>query len=142
MPVLPLVFTDISSGATTAACPNCRIKKLPNVKRGKEVTVSEWIILCGNMEMFVGGNPASVSDQKLVGLSFGGVPIVGQADGDWLEIDMTEDAWKPYCGTDGEVAWARQYNKMATVKIMLKQTSPSNDVLSAFLRTDQIPAAV
>lgn len=62
----------------------------------------------------------------------GGAPMVGIADGTFVKVTRDEDSFKKYVGADGEVTRARNKNRGGTVEITLSQSSPSNDVLSAF----------
>ena len=141
MPVLPFIMID-GNGGTVLKSFNARIKKAPNVERGKEINTVEWMIMCGNLDVFIAGMPGDTYDPLLVAMTFGGVPIVGLADGTFIKIERNEDEWKDYAGTDGEVAWARQHDKRGTVTFTLKITSPSNDDLSAIMVSDAIPAPV
>ena len=141
MPVLPFMMID-GKGGTVLKSFNARIKKAPNVERGKEINTVEWMIMCGNLDVFIAGMPGDTYDPLLVAMTFGGVPIVGLADGTFIKIERNEDEWKDYAGTDGEVAWARQHDKRGTVTFTLKITSPSNDDLSAIMVSDAIPAPV
>jgi len=141
MPVLPFVMVD-GNGATVARAVNCRIKKIPDLSRGKDVSSVEWVIMAGNMEYFLGGMPGLTYDPVLFSASFGGVPIQGFADGEVIKIVMNEDLWKNYCGTDGEVAWSRQKDKRALISFFIKITSATNDALSALAKIDSIPLPV
>lgn len=141
MPVLQFQMID-GNGDTICGAPNCRIKKAPTVERGKDINTVEWVILCGNLDMNIGGMPGDTYDPLLVAMVFGGAPIVGIAEGTFIKIERNEDEWKDYAGTDGEVAWARQHDKRGTVTFTLKITSPSNDDLSAFMISDAIPLPV
>jgi len=141
MPVLSFLMTD-GNGGTVAKAFNCRIKKPADLKYGKEIDTREWTIMCGNLDIFIKGMPGGTYDPLLVGMTFGGVPVVGLADGSFIEVTRNEDDWKDYAGTEGEVVWARQHDKRGVVKFTLKMTSPTNDAFSAIMATDSIPLPV
>ena len=141
MPVLPFMMID-DNGGTVAKSVNCRIKKPAELEYGKEINTREWVIMCGNLDIFIAGMPGGTYDPLLVGMTFGGVPIVGIADGTFIKVSRNEDDWKDYAGTEGEVVWARQHDKRGTVTFTLKNTSPSNEDLSAIMISDSIPAPV
>ena len=141
MPILPFVMID-GNGGTIASSYNARIKKLPMIERGKDITAIEWVIMCGNLDAQIAGMPGQTYDPLLVAMTYGGVPVVGLAEGTFIKIERNEDDWKDYAGSDGEVAWARQHDKRGTVTFTLKITSPSNDDLSAIMVSDSIPLPI
>lgn len=75
-------------------------------------------------------------DPAQVNLVIGGQLITGFMDGTFIQVSREEDSWLPQVGADGEVARARNANKMGRIVVTLMQTSPSNDVLSAMHNTD------
>lgn len=75
-------------------------------------------------------------DPRNVQIICGGVPISGFADGTFVSVASDEDLYNKTVGADGEVSRARSNNRAATVTLTLKQTSQSNDVLSAFAAAD------
>lgn len=77
-------------------------------------------------------------DPKKVIISFLGNIITGFADGEFITVERDADAFTKYVGADGQVARARNNNKSATVTITLAQGSPSNAVLSAAARLDEL----
>lgn len=76
-------------------------------------------------------------DPKQVVLAFGGVPISGYADGEFISIEQTSDAFTMSSGADGDVSRVRNNDDTATLTLTLAMTSPSNDVLSGFLEADK-----
>ena len=128
-----------AGGATVIKCLNARIKKPADVKRGNELHDQTWELMCGNLEMAVGGNPTATFDFALYAVTFNGIPIVQFKEGTSIEVTRSADDWKMEIGVLGEAGWSRQYNKSGDVKFTLMQTSPSNDVLSAFQLVDGIP---
>lgn len=76
-------------------------------------------------------------DPKQVIISIGGVPMSGFSDGTFLEIDRDEATWTKVVGADGLVTRAKTNNFSGTLTLTLKQSSPSNDVLSGFLAIDE-----
>lgn len=76
-------------------------------------------------------------DPKLITVVIGGVPMSGFTDGTFLEIDRDEPTWTKIVGADGYVTRGKTNNFSGTLTLTLKQSSPSNDVLSGFLSVDE-----
>jgi hypothetical protein len=76
-------------------------------------------------------------DPKKVILTIGGVPMGGFADGTFISLERTSDAYAIHSGADGEVARAKSNDKTAQLTITLAQTSDSNAVLSAIAQLDE-----
>lgn len=67
-----------------------------------------------------------------------GVPVdSGYADGEFVKIEMADDAFKTKVGTDGEVTRSKTNNFLAKVTIRLMQTSDGNAKLSAIHELDK-----
>lgn len=67
-----------------------------------------------------------------------GVPIdSGYADGEFIKIEMADDAFKTKVGTDGEITRSKSNNFLAKVTIRLMQTSDANALLSAVHELDK-----
>lgn len=64
-------------------------------------------------------------DPQKVNLVVNEVVITGFADGSMIEVERNEDAIYPYVGTKGEVSIAESADRTGTIKVTLKQTSPS-----------------
>ena len=77
-------------------------------------------------------------DPRLVNILIGGVPMQGFADGTFLSIDRDEDAFVKVVGADGTSTRIKSNNRSATLTLTLKQSSPSNDVLSGFAALDEL----
>ena len=77
-------------------------------------------------------------DAKKVIVNYGGAPIKGFDDGDFVAIKATADRWTRKVGADGEVARSRGNDETSEVTISLSQTSPANSVLSAFVEADRL----
>lgn len=73
------------------------------------------------------GNPA-----------IGEMQITGFADGDAVEIEEANDAYKSEGGADGFVDRVKNGNNFLNIKIKLRQTSPANQVLSALHSADRL----
>lgn len=80
-------------------------------------------------------------DPAQVVISVGGVPMSGFTDGTFCEIVRNEATWNMVVGADGLVTRGKTNNNSGTLTITLKQSSPSNDVLSAFLIADELSNA-
>lgn len=77
-------------------------------------------------------------DPRQVNISVGGVPMQGFADGTFLLIDRDEDAFTKVTGADGTSTRVKSNNRSGTLTLTLKQSSPSNDVLSGFAALDEL----
>lgn len=80
-------------------------------------------------------NPADVV------ISIGGVPMSGFADGTFLLIDRDENAFTKVTGADGTTTRVKSNNRSGTMTLTLKQSSPSNDVLSGFAALDELTSS-
>jgi len=76
-------------------------------------------------------------DPNNVQLILGGVGISGYADGTFINLTYDEDLYNKTVGADGEVSRSKTTNRSATLTITLKQTSSSNDALSALYQLDE-----
>jgi hypothetical protein len=76
-------------------------------------------------------------DPKEVIITIGGVPMSGFSDGTFLEIDRNEPTWQLVVGADGFTTRGKTNNFSGTLTLTLKQSSPSNDVLSGFMAIDE-----
>lgn len=76
-------------------------------------------------------------DPKNVIVTIGGVPMSGYSDGTFLEITRNEPTWNLVVGADGLVTRGKTNNFSGSMVITLKQSSPSNDVLSGFMAIDE-----
>lgn len=77
-------------------------------------------------------------DPKSVIITIGGVPMSGFSDGTFLEVNRDEATWNKVVGADGYVTRGKTNNFTGTITLTLKQSSPSNDVLSGFMAADEI----
>jgi hypothetical protein len=77
-------------------------------------------------------------DASEVVVSIGGVPMSGYTDGTFVEVARNEPTWTMVVGADGLVTRAKTNNFSGTLTLTLKQSSPSNDVLSGFLNVDEL----
>ena len=77
-------------------------------------------------------------DPKEVIITIGGVPMSGFSDGTFLEVSRSEPTWTMVTGADGYVTRGKTNNFSGLVTLTLKQSSPSNDVLSGFIQLDEL----
>lgn len=77
-------------------------------------------------------------DPNNVQIIMGGVALSGFADGTFINVAYDENLYNKVVGADGEVSRSKTNNRCATVAITLKQTSSSNDELSAFYAADEL----
>ena len=83
-------------------------------------------------------NGVKTYDPSNVQVIMGGVPMSGFADGTFISIAFDEDQYTKTVGADGEVSRSKSNNNTATVSLTLKQTSSSNDALSALYQADRL----
>lgn len=76
-------------------------------------------------------------DPAQVFITFKGMTLTGFMDGTFVTVERKEETWMPFVGVNGETARARNRNKSGTVKVMLMQTSSSNDFLSRQMIDDE-----
>lgn len=80
-----------------------------------------------------------IYDADQVSLIGVGIPIdSGYADGEFVKIEMADDAFKTKVGTDGEIVRSKTNNYLAKVTIRLMQTSDGNAKLSAVHELDKM----
>lgn len=77
-------------------------------------------------------------DPKSVIITIGGVPMSGFSDATFVEIVRDEATWTKVVGADGYVTRGKTNNFSGTMTLTLKQSSPSNDVLSGFAALDEL----
>lgn len=77
-------------------------------------------------------------DPANVVVSIGGVPMSGYADGTFLLVDRDEDAFTKVTGADGFTTRVKSNNRGGSLTLTLKQSSPSNDILSGFANLDEL----
>ncbi|MBX9744275.1 MAG: DUF3277 family protein [Chlamydiales bacterium] len=80
-------------------------------------------------------------DPKQVIITVGGVPMSGFADGSFLTVDRDDNQWTKVTGADGTSTRIKSNNRSGNMIITLKQSSPSNDVLSGFANVDELTNA-
>lgn len=77
-------------------------------------------------------------DPKAVVVTFKGAILTGYADGSFISAERNEDSFSLQVGAGGEFTRTRNRNESGRVTLTLLQTSPSNDILSAFLKLDEM----
>ena len=78
-------------------------------------------------------------DPKKVVVTFGGVPMGGYTDGDFIEIAPSDaDGFKKQVGSDGEVGRSQSSDNTHNVTITLMQSSLSNNHLSGIRTADKL----
>lgn len=75
---------------------------------------------------------------KDVSVSFNNYELTGYAEDEFISADYNEDAAAPVVGNDGQVSRSVNPDLSGTITVTLKQTSPSNDILSALAIRDRI----
>lgn len=80
---------------------------------------------------------------KEVSVSFNGVELTGLADGDdVILVEPNVEQSSIVTGNDGKPSRAINPDQSGKVTVKLKQTSPSNDILSGFVTKDRIDGSV
>ena len=77
-------------------------------------------------------------DPKKVIITIGGVPMTGYADGEFVSIERSSDAFEKATGADGITSRVKLNDSSGEMTLTLAQTSPSNDVLTAFAVADDL----
>jgi hypothetical protein len=77
-------------------------------------------------------------DPAEVTVGIGGAIMSGYTDGTFVEIARNEATWNSVVGADGIVTRGKTNNRSGTLTLTLKQSSPSNDILSALLVADEL----
>lgn len=77
-------------------------------------------------------------DPAQIIVSIAGIPISGYTDATFLEIVRNEDTWSMVTGADGYTTRGKTNNKSGQITLTLKQSSPSNDVLSGLMQLDEL----
>lgn len=80
-------------------------------------------------------------DFKQVVVIFNGFQIQGYAEGAEVSIEYNEDMFTLQVGADGPGTRSKSNNESGRVTLPLMQSSPSNDVLSAFADADRLSNA-
>jgi hypothetical protein len=76
-------------------------------------------------------------DPREVNLAVAGVTVTGYADGAFIEVARSNDAWDATTGANGEVARTRTVDDMGTIVVTLQMSSDSNDDFSALAIADE-----
>lgn len=76
-------------------------------------------------------------DFKKLNIIFGGAQISGFADGDSLSVKEENNAFNSASGADGYIDRVKNNANFLTITIKLRQTSPTNQVLSALHAVDR-----
>ncbi len=77
-------------------------------------------------------------DPGQVVISFGGVVLSGYADGTFIMVERSSDAFSKVVGAGGDVARVRNRDRSGRVTVTLMQTSLTNDRLSAIAAQDEL----
>ena len=77
-------------------------------------------------------------DPSEVIVTIGGVPMSGFTDGTFVEIARNEATWTLVVGADGYATRGKTNNFSGQLTLTLKQSSPSNDVLSGLMVLDEL----
>lgn len=84
------------------------------------------------------GDTQRTYDPQTVIIAVGGVIVSGFGDGDFVTVSYDEDRYMSKAGADGEVARAKNANRMGTFEITLSSTSQANAELSAIFNLEML----
>lgn len=76
-------------------------------------------------------------DPKAVVVNYGGVDLSGFADGSFIDIERSTDAYEKTTGADGRTDRVKLNDSSGMITITLQQTSDSNDYLSSVALLDE-----
>lgn len=77
-------------------------------------------------------------DPGAVVIAVRGIPLTGYAPGTFINIQRAVDGLATVIGADGEGTFVRSRNRSGTITLTLRAESPSNDVLAAMYRADEV----
>jgi hypothetical protein len=80
-------------------------------------------------------------DPKLITIIFGPIIVSGYVDGTFVSVDRAGDSFEKDVGADGTVDRTNKNRDDFTVTLTLKQTSLTNDLLSATHNADKLSNA-
>jgi hypothetical protein len=73
-----------------------------------------------------------------ISISVAGQAISGYAEDTFVVVSRTSDAFTMKAGADGLISRTHNADRSGSIVITLKQTSPSNDILSALHVADEL----
>jgi len=73
-----------------------------------------------------------------ISITVAGTIITGYAEGTFVTVERTSDAFSMKAGADGLISRTHSADRSGTIVLTLKQTSPSNDLLSALQKADEL----
>ena len=85
--------------------------------------------------------PVRTFDPKLVVITFGALSISGYAEGTFVSVNRSVDAFAKSKGAGGDIERVNRNQGDFEVTVTLQQTSPTNTELSAILAADQVSNA-
>lgn len=77
-------------------------------------------------------------DPSQVVVTVNGAQMSGFADGTFVSVIRSNDAFTKVTGADGVTSRSKSSDKSGELTITLAQTSPSNDILSALATLDEL----
>ena len=80
---------------------------------------------------------AKTYSPKKVSVIVAGVIMAGYAEGSFISVERSADAFTKVVGSDGEVGRVHSADRSGRITLTLQQTSESNDVLSALQIADE-----
>lgn len=75
-------------------------------------------------------------DPDKVKVNINGIPILGFAEGTFVEVDPGDDTWSQYIGADGDVTTEKNVDPTGTVTLTLKHDSPSAQALEQMAQNE------
>lgn len=80
-------------------------------------------------------------DPKMIVITFGSIPISGYAEGTFVSVNRSGDAFAKRKGAGGDVERINKNQGDFEVTVTLLQTTPTNKELTAVLAADQVTNA-
>jgi hypothetical protein len=76
-------------------------------------------------------------DPRKITVTLGGTIVTGYADGTFVSVERTSDAFTMVTGADNLTTRTKTNDKSGTLTLTLQQTSVSNDIISGFASLDE-----
>ena len=83
----------------------------------------------------------AIYDPNEVTVSVGNTPIYGFDNDSMISIEFDEPSYKKDTDLSGDSVFFKSHNTDCKITLKIKQTSPSNDVLSSYVQANRISNA-
>lgn len=79
-----------------------------------------------------------VYDPSAVKIFYNGLPVTGISTSQFISVERSTDSFRKIVSVNGQVTRASTLDTSGTIEITLLQSSPFNDVFTAFLSADTL----